>query len=557
MSVIIIFLMMSYLSTTWGIIGQTGQLSFGHSAFVGLGGYTSAILYSQLGVTPWIGLLAGGVVAVLFGVVIGLPTLRLRGTYFALATLAFASILQIVAYTTMQIGPVYIGASPGIQINLVNGGDAPHVFQFQGKAGYYYVILAMLACVLLLSFILNRRRIGYYWTAIRNDEDAAESLGINVARYRIFGFLLSCFLTGAGGAFYVQYMLAIDPRRILGLGFSTEIALMGIVGGWQSVFGPVIGAAVLVPISEILRSSLSAVPQMTTVIYGLLLVLFMIFLPQGINGLIAKAAKSISAQAASRQAAAQEGELEWPETTLSSRSATSPRRFGGLVAVDSAHFDLRRGELLGLIGPNGAGKTTLFNLIAGYYTPDRGSIVYEGHNIAGMKPYDICRRGIARTFQTTKPFLECTTIENILVGALLRETSVRKAEKTAEQIADLLDLTSVALARGADLSVPNRKLLEVGRTIATGGTLLLLDEPMAGLVPTEKERVLSVLRRINGDGRSIIIVEHDMKAVMSLCSHIVLLDRGRILLEGTPQQVTEDPRAIAAYLGEDYAVAAN
>ena len=233
------------------------------------------------------------------------------------------------------------------------------------------------------------------------------------------------------------------------------------------------------------------------------------------------------------------------------------KAFGGLVAVDHAHLELRRGQLLGLIGPNGAGKTTLFNLIAGYYAPDSGSITFEGQNIAGMKPYDICRLGIARTFQTTKPFLECTTVENILVGALLRERSVRKAESTAGRIVDLLDLGAVALARGSELSVPNRKLLEVGRTIATGGTLLLLDEPMAGLVPTEKEQVLKVLRRINADGRSIIIVEHDMRAVMSLCSHIVLLDRGKILLEGTPQQVTEDPRAIAAYLGDDYADASN
>ena len=233
------------------------------------------------------------------------------------------------------------------------------------------------------------------------------------------------------------------------------------------------------------------------------------------------------------------------------------KAFGGLVAVDHAHLELRRSQLLGLIGPNGAGKTTLFNLIAGYYAPDAGTITFEGRNIAGMKPYDICRLGIARTFQTTKPFLECTTIENILVGALLREPSVRKAESIAERIVDLLDLGTVALARGSELSVPNRKLLEVGRTIATGGTILLLDEPMAGLVPTEKEQVLKVLRRINADGRSIIIVEHDMRAVMSLCSHIVLLDRGKILLEGTPQQVTEDPRAIAAYLGDDYAAASN
>ena len=233
------------------------------------------------------------------------------------------------------------------------------------------------------------------------------------------------------------------------------------------------------------------------------------------------------------------------------------KAFGGLVAVDHAHLELHRGQLLGLIGPNGAGKTTLFNLIAGYYAPDAGTITFEGHEIAGMKPYDVCRLGIARTFQTTKPFLECTTIENILVGALLREPSVQKAEIIAERIVDLLDLGAVALARGSELSVPNRKLLEVGRTIATGSTLLLLDEPMAGLVPTEKEQVLKVLRRINADGRSIIIVEHDMRAVMSLCSHIVLLDRGRILLEGTPQQVAEDPRAIAAYLGDDYVAASS
>jgi branched-chain amino acid transport system permease protein len=291
LSVLILFLMMSYLSSTWGIIGQTGQLSFGHSAFVGLGGYTSTLLYTHLNLSPWIGMLAGGCVAVLFGIVIGLPTLRLRGVYFALATLAFASILQIVAMTTYQIGPVVIGASPGIQINLVNGGDAPSLFQFSGKVGYYYVILAMLAFVLALTSVLNKTRIGYYWSAIRNDEDAAEALGINVARYRILGFLLSCFLTGAGGVFYTQYLLAVDPRVILGLGFSTQIALMGIVGGWQSIFGPTIGAALLVPINEYLRANMSSRPQLPSIIFGAILILFMLYLPQGLNGLLVKGIK--------------------------------------------------------------------------------------------------------------------------------------------------------------------------------------------------------------------------------------------------------------------------
>ena len=296
MSVLILMFMMGYLSTTWGIIGQTGQLSFGHSAFVGLGGYTSSILYVQLNLSPWFGMIIGGCVAVLFGIIIGMPTLRLRGVYFALATLAFASILQIVAKTTLKIGPIIIGASPGIQMNLVNGGNAPAVFQFQGKQGYYYVIFAMLVGVLFLSFMLNRARTGYYWRAIRNDEDAAESLGINVAKYRIAGFLLSCFLTGMGGVFYAQYLLAIDPRTILGLDLSIEIAIMGIVGGWQSIFGPLIGSAVLVPINQFLRASLYNVPQLTTVIYGLILVFFMLFLPKGINGLIITGINRLKAQ---------------------------------------------------------------------------------------------------------------------------------------------------------------------------------------------------------------------------------------------------------------------
>jgi branched-chain amino acid transport system permease protein len=288
MSVFILLFMMGYLATTWGIIGQTGQLSFGHSAFVGLGGYTSTILYVQLNLSPWFGMIIGGLVAVLFGIIIGIPTLRLRGVYFALATLAFAAILQIIAQTVLHVGPVIIGASPGIQMNLVNGGNAPGVFQFQGKQGYYYVIFGMLVGVLFLNYMFNRARIGYYWAAIRNDEDAAESLGINVARYRITGFLLSCFLTGMGGVFYAQYLLAVDPRTILSLDLSIEIAVMGIVGGWQSVFGPLIGAAVLVPLNQFLRARLYEVPQLTTVIYGLILIFFMLFLPKGINGLIVK-----------------------------------------------------------------------------------------------------------------------------------------------------------------------------------------------------------------------------------------------------------------------------
>ncbi len=228
------------------------------------------------------------------------------------------------------------------------------------------------------------------------------------------------------------------------------------------------------------------------------------------------------------------------------------KRFGGLVAVDNVSTAVQEGKILGLLGPNGAGKTTLFNLIAGYYRPDSGRIAFQGRDITGLKPYEVCRMGIARTFQTTKPFLESTVVENVMVGALIRDASVPNARKAATGIVELLELDQVAEVPGHELTVPDRKRLEVARALATGGKLLLLDEPMAGLTPTEKAHTLGMLRRINERGITLIIVEHDMKAVMSLCSHIVLLDRGKKLIEGSPEEIARDPRAIAAYLGEEY-----
>ena len=282
-NIFILIFLFGYLSTAWGMVGQTGQLSFGHAALLGLGAYTSTILYEQFGVTPWVGGLAGGGIAVVAGMIIGFPTLRLRGVYFALATLAFAFILQIFVKNTFELGPLWIGATPGIHITLVNGGNAPAVFQFASKIPYYFIALGMLLGILGLNVKINRSRTGYYWSAIRNDFDAAEAIGINVSKYRIRAFLLSCFLTGLGGVFYAQYFLTIDPRRILDLGLSIEIALMGIVGGWQSAFGPFLGSLVLTPIGELVRARLYTIPGLYLVIYGAVLVCFILFLPQGLN----------------------------------------------------------------------------------------------------------------------------------------------------------------------------------------------------------------------------------------------------------------------------------
>lgn len=283
MNLLIMIFLMGYFTTAWGIVAQTGQLSFGHAAYIGIGAYTSTILFSQYSVSPWIGMVVGGCVAVIFGAIIGFPTLRLRGVYFALATLAFAFILKIFVMNTYEIGPIWLGASPGISIGLDRSGSPLAVLQFQGKAPYYYIIYFMLIGIISLSFIINKRRTGYYWAAIRGDIDAAESLGINVSKHRIRAFLLSCFLSGIGGVFYAQYILTVDPKRILDLSLSVEIALLGIVGGWQTVFGPFLGALLLTPIGELIRAKLYNLPQLYSIIYGLILIIFILFLPKGIS----------------------------------------------------------------------------------------------------------------------------------------------------------------------------------------------------------------------------------------------------------------------------------
>jgi branched-chain amino acid transport system ATP-binding protein len=229
------------------------------------------------------------------------------------------------------------------------------------------------------------------------------------------------------------------------------------------------------------------------------------------------------------------------------------KRFGGLTAVKDLSVSLNESEIIGLIGPNGAGKTTMFNMVAGYYKPDSGRIIFRGQDITGLKPPEVCRRGIARTFQVTKPFLDSTVLENVMVGGFLQAHNATEARDIAWRALETLDFCDRAAAMGHEINVPDRKRLEVARALATGAKLLLLDEPMSGLTPSEKGNIIDLLRKINEQGYTLVIVEHDMRVVMYLCPRIILMDRAMKLMEGTPDEVCSDPKAIAAYLGEEYA----
>jgi branched-chain amino acid transport system permease protein len=276
------FLFFAYMASAWNIVsGYTGQLSLGHSALSGIGGYISTLLLINAGLSPWIGMVVGAVCATGVGVLIGWPCFRLRGPYFALTTIAFAEILRIWTENTEEIFGVELRGAQGLSVPLK--GHAPALFQFDGKMPYYYIILAMLVGVMAITWWMERSRMGFYLKAIRADQDAAEALGVNSIRYLLSAMAVSSFLTALGGSFYAQYFRYINPERNMGLDFSIELALMGIVGGQGTVLGPVLGAFLLTPAGEITRATLGGkLPGLHLVIYGLVLILSMLFLPKGL-----------------------------------------------------------------------------------------------------------------------------------------------------------------------------------------------------------------------------------------------------------------------------------
>ena len=548
---------------SWNVLsGMTGLISFGHASFFGLGAYTTVLLANQFNVSPWLSLPLATLIGAAAGLIIGLPTFRLRGHYFALSMLAY------------PLAMLYVFEWLGYQeVTLpLKRENAWAYMQFDDHRAYVMIALVMLLVMALLTRWVERTRFGMALIAIKQNEAAAEAAGIDTLRWKLRAIALSGAMAGATGSFYAVVLLVVTPASVFGMLVSAQALTVTMFGGVGTVWGPIIGAAFLIPVGEILHAEFGArFPGIQGVIFGMAIIVVILLAPEGVfwrvrdwlrvrhwwrarpGGASPPAWAPAAAHAKPTHANVVSFARLRPvsdEVILEVRHLS--KSFGGLKAVHDVSFKVRRGMLLGIIGPNGAGKTTLFNLLNGFLTPDRGEVLLRGVDMVGKAPHVLCQAGVGRTFQIMRPFRRMSVADNVKVGAYVRAGSEAEAERLAAEAIARVGLSAIADRPASGLTTKELRLMELARALAGQPEMLLLDETLAGLGRQEVEEVLDTIRGIADEGVTIVIIEHTMHAMVKLVDEFVVLDHGAVLVEGRPDAVTRDPKVIGAYLGKKW-----
>jgi ABC-type branched-subunit amino acid transport system ATPase component/ABC-type branched-subunit amino acid transport system permease subunit len=551
-----------YVLVTLGLVlltGSGGLVSFGQAAFVGLAAYATAWLTSTMGVSPWIGLLAALALTALVGLMLGFITLHLSGHYLPLATICWGLTIFFM-FGNFE----FLGRHGGIR-----GIPAIEVFGYSldGMGKVYYLIWGIVGLSLLAAANLLDSRQGRAIRALRGGKVMAESLGINSFRIRLSVFIIAALLAGLSGWLYAHMQRFVSPSPFE-LRSGIEYLLMAVLGGAGSITGAVVGAMVIGLLKNWLQDIL---PLITTnagnfeiVVFG---ALFILLLHHARGGLVPYFARFIP-KTPPPPIPPTKAKDALPVRPMPDRNAMVLRvsgltkRFGGLVAVNDVSFEVKAGEIVAMIGPNGAGKSTSFNLITGVLPPSAGRVEFAGRDVTGMTPRDVAAQGAARTFQHVKLRPNMTLLDNVMLGAYLRSKAgflagalrLDRAEEAAVKAEAMHQLERVGLADrpyelAGNLALGQQRVLEVARTLAADPTLIMLDEPAAGLRRMEKQALATLIRSLKSDGVTILLVEHDMDFVMGLVDRIVVLDFGSKLAEGLPAEIRANESVQEAYLG--------